>query len=146
MAAAKKQRFNFLGKIKEDSLVVGSHGDAIITADGNFEISGIVYCPKYTVTLYIQGKGTIALRGKCSKIIVKRMDGSCTLDLRDLTCKELRCESVGGQSNILLGKTRVITQANLSDDAVLELAERPLITSSYTSGSSRIIHRKASLN
>jgi hypothetical protein len=143
VATVKKQRFSFSGKTKEDSLVVGSHGDAIITVDGEFELSGIIYCPKYTVTLSIKGEGKIAFRGKCSKIVIRKMDGNCTLDLTDLTCKELRCESVGGQSTVIAGKTRVITQANLSDDAVLHVSERPLITNSSMTGTSRIVYRNA---
>jgi hypothetical protein len=69
------------------------------------------------------------------------MEGNCTLDLGDLTCKELRCESMRGKATVITGKTRVITQANLSDQAVLHIAERPLITNAYTTGSSKIVHR-----
>jgi hypothetical protein len=141
VAAPKKQRLNFSGNIKEDSLVVGSHGDAVITIDGKFDLSGIIYCPKYKVTLLIKGNGRVSFRGKCNKVIVKKMEGNCTLDLSDLTCKELRCESIRGQATVISGKTRVITQANLSDEAVLHIAERPLITNSYTTGSSKIVHR-----
>jgi hypothetical protein len=143
VAAPKKQRINFSGDINEDSLVVGSHGDAVITVDGKFNLSGIIYCPKYNVTLFIKGSGKISFRGKCHTVIVKKMDGQCTLDLSDLTCKELRCESLRGQATVITGKTRVITQANLSDEAVLHVAERPLITNSYTTGSSKIVHRGA---
>lgn len=142
MAATKKQRFNFSGIIKEDSLVVGSHGDALINIAGEFDISGLIYCPKYTITVAISGDGVVAFRGKCSRVVIKRMEGNCTLDLTDLTCTELRCESASGQAKIISGKIRVLTQANLADEAVLHLAERPLITSSYTSGSSQIIRRK----
>ena len=145
MAGPKKQRLNFSGDIKEDSLVVGSHGDAVITVDGKFDLSGIIYCPKYNVTLVIKGNGKIAFRGKCNTIIIKKMDGNCTLDLSDLTCKELRCESIRGQATVISGKTRVITQANLSDEAVLQIAERPLITNAYTTGSSKIVRRGQSV-
>jgi hypothetical protein len=141
VAAPKKQRINFTGNTKEDSLVVGSHGDAVITVDGNFELSGIIYCPKFSVTLAIKGDGKICFRGKCNRVIIKKMDGNCTLDLSDLTCKELRCESIRGQATVITGKTRVITQANLSDEAELHIPERRLVTNSYTTGSSKIIRR-----
>lgn len=141
MAAPKKQRINFTGNIKEDSLVVGSHGDVVITVDGNFDLSGIIYCPKYNVTLVIKGEGKVSFRGKCNRVIIKKMEGICTLDLSDLTCKELRCEAIRGQTTVITGKTRVITQANLSDEAILHIAERPLITNAYTTGSSKIVRR-----
>lgn len=137
--AGKKQQFSFKGEVKNDSVLIGSHGDAVITVDGNFEISGIVYCPKYTVTLSVAGTGTIAFRGICNRIVIRKMSGDCSLDLRDLTCKELRCESVRKKSKILGGKTRVVTKANLYDDAVLQFSDRPLITSSLTSGNSQLI-------
>lgn len=143
MAAPKKQRFNFRGTIREDALVVGSHGDAIINVDGNFELSGIIYCPKYSVTITIKGEGKVSFRGKCNRIIIKKMEGNCTLDLSDLTCKELRCEAVRGQATVISGKTRVVTQANLSDEAELHIAKRPLITNSYTAGSSKIVRRNS---
>lgn len=139
MAAGRKQQFIFKGDVKEDSILIGSHGDAVMTIDGNFDLSGIVYCPKYTLTLSITGNGTIAFRGIANRIIIRKMSGECTLDLRDLTCKELRCESIRKKSRILAGKTRVVTRANLADDAVLQLSDRPLITSSVTSGNAQII-------
>ena len=140
MAAAKKQHFSFKGDVKDDSILIGSHGDAKLKIEGTFELSGIVYCPKYTMTVSIVGNGTIALRGICNRIIIKKMSGECTLDLRDLTCKELRCEALRKKSKLFVGKTRVITRANLFDEAVLQLSERPLITSFVTSGASQIIY------
>lgn len=139
MAVGKKQQFVFKGDVKEDSILIGSHGDAMVIIDGNFDLSGIVYCPKYTLTLSITGNGVIAFRGITNRIIVKKMSGDCTLDLRDLTCKELRCESLRKKARILAGKTRVVTRANLADDALLQLSDRPLITSSITAGNSQII-------
>jgi hypothetical protein len=139
MAAGKKQHYSFKGDTRDDSVLIGSHGDATVTIDGNFEISGIVYCPKYTLTLSISGNGTIAFRGICNRIVIKRMSGTCSLDLRDLTCKELRCESIRKKAKIFAGKTRVVTKANLYDDAVLQLSDRPLITSSLVSGNSQLI-------
>jgi hypothetical protein len=136
---AKKQNFSFKGEIKDDSILIGSHGDARLAIEGTFDLSGIVYCPKYSVELTIKGTGSIAFRGICDRIVIKKMSGDCTLDLRDLTCKELRCESIRKKSKILAGKTRVVTRANLFDEAILHLVDRPLITSVVTSGNSQII-------
>jgi hypothetical protein len=140
MAVVKKQNFSFKGDIKDDSILIGSHGDAKVVIEGSFDLSGIVYCPKYTLTLSIEGNGTIAFRGICNRIIIKRMSGECVLDLRDLTCKELRCESIRKKSKIIAGKTRVVTRANLFDEAILQLSDRPLITSFVTSDDSQIVH------
>jgi hypothetical protein len=137
---AKKQRFSFTDH-KDDSVLIGSHGNAVVHIEGTVDISGIIYCPKYTVTIRIKGTGKVTFRGICNRIIVNKMRGTCTLDLRDLTSKEVRLESIQDKSMILTGKTRVISQANLMDDAVLHIGENPLITSSFVSGSSRIIHR-----
>jgi hypothetical protein len=137
---AKKQKFSFTD-LKDDSVLIGSHGDAMLHIAGTVEISGIIYCPKYTITIQIKGDGRVAFRGICSRIVVKKMRGNCTLDLRELTCKELRLESIQDQSMIITGKTRIISQANLTDEAILHIAEKSLITSSVMSGSSKIIHR-----
>jgi hypothetical protein len=137
---ARKQRFAFVGDLRDDSILIGSHGDAVVQIEGNFDLSGIIYCPKYTITLTIKGDGKAVFRGKCNRIIIKRMEGNCTLDLSDVTCKELRCELLRDQAVVITGKTRVISQAHLADEAVLHIAEKPLITRSYVSGSSRIVH------
>lgn len=140
MGLIRKQHFIFKGDTRDDALLIGSHGDASILIRGNFELSGIVYCPKYTLTLTIDGTGTVAFRGICNRVVIKRMSGSAIFDLRDLTCKELRCESVKKNSKVLAGKTRVVSKANLFDDAILQLTDKPLITSASLSGKARIIH------
>lgn len=142
----RKQRFTFKGDLKDDSILIGSHGDAVLQVEGTFDLSGIIYCPKYTVTITIKGDGKVSFRGKCSRIIVKSMSGNCTLDLSEVTCRELRFESMRDQATVVTGKTRVISRAHLTDEAVLHIAEKPLITSSFISGSSRIVHRALTPN
>jgi hypothetical protein len=139
MGSSKKQHFQFKGDTRDDAILVGSHGDARITVSGTFELSGIIYCPKYTVTLTIVGDGSVALRGICNKLVVRRMSGNCELDLRDFTSKEMRFEAMKQRSKVFAGKTRVITKANLFDDAILLLTEKPLMTSAIASGKSQII-------
>jgi hypothetical protein len=143
---ARKQRFVFKGEVRDDSILIGSHGDATVQIDGVFDLSGIIYCPKYTVTLTIKGEGRISFRGKCNRIIIRKMEGNCVLDLSDVTCKELRCEWIKDQATVISGKTRLISQANLNDKAELHIAERPLITSSAVNGSSRIVRRSVTTN
>jgi hypothetical protein len=67
------------------------------------------------------------------------MQGDCTLDLTDVTYKELHCQSLKGKSVVIAGNARAITPAILSDEAVLHVTERQLIFNPVTSGNSRIM-------
>jgi hypothetical protein len=135
----KKIKLVFRGEVRRDDILIGSHGNTDVKIRGNFQVSGIIYCPKYTVTLEIKGDGKIAFRGKCYSIAIRKMDGDCTLDLSDMTYKELRCESLEGKSIVLAGNTRAITPAILSDEAVLRVSEHQLIFNAVTSGNSKIL-------
>lgn len=135
----KKVKLLFKGDVHQDDLLIGSHGDTEIKVKGNFHLSGIVYSPKYSVTLDINGDGKISFRGKCYRIIIKKMTGNCTLDLTDVTYKELSCQLLQGRSIVIAGNTRAITPAFLTDDAMLHVHERQLIFNAVTQGNSRIL-------
>lgn len=135
----KKIKMEFTGNVEHDDLLIGSHGNTDIKIKGEFKLSGIIYCPKYTVTLDIKGDGKISFRGKCYRIIIKQMQGDCTLDLTDVTYKELHCQSLKGKSVVIAGNARAITPAILSDEAVLHVNERQLIFNPVTSGNSKIV-------
>jgi hypothetical protein len=135
----KKIKLQFAGEINQDDLVIGSHGNTDIRVRGVFQLSGIIYCPKYTVTLDINGDGRIAFRGKCYRIVITRMSGDCTLDLSDVTYKELHCRSLEGKSIVIAGNARAITPAILSDDAILHVSDHQLIFNPVTSGNSKIL-------
>lgn len=135
----KNVKLEFIGDVSQDDVLIGSHGDTEIRIKGRFQISGTVYCPKYTVTLSIKGDGHLAFRGKCSRIIIKKMQGDCTLDLTEVTYKELHCRSLQGRSVVIAGNTRAITPAILSDEATLHVHERQLVFNPVTSGNSRIL-------
>jgi hypothetical protein len=137
----KRVKLQFTGNVHRDDVLIGSHGNTDIKARGNFVISGIVYCPKFTITLDIKGSGRISFRGKCDRIIIKKMQGDCTLDLSEVTYKELHCESLQDKSVVIAGKARAITPAILADEAVLHVDERQLIFNPVTSGNSKIIKR-----
>ena len=96
----KKIKLVFTGDVAQDDLLIGSHGNTDIKIKGNFRLSGIVYCPRYTLTLDIKGDGRISFRGKCDRIIIKSMEGDCTLDLTGVTYKELHCQSLKGKANV----------------------------------------------
>ncbi len=145
MSKGKKQKFEYKGKVNDDSIIIGSHGDASVKIDGTFDLSGIIYCPKYTVTLSIKGTGRVAFRGKCHRVIIKKMKGDCVLDLSELTCRELQCQSLRQNASVIAGKTRVVTQANLADEAVLQFDFKPLITNAYVADNARILHKTQAL-
>jgi hypothetical protein len=135
----KKVKLTFKGDVHQDDLLIGSHGDTEIKARGNLQLSGIVYSPKYSVTLDIKGDGKISFRGKCYRIIIKKMAGNCTLDLTDVTYKELSCQSIEDKCVVIAGNTRAITPAFLSGDATLHVHERQLIFNAVTQGNSRVL-------
>lgn len=135
----KKITLAFKGDVNKDDLLIGSHGNTEIRVSGNFQLGGIIYCPKYTVTLIIQGDGCISFRGKCQRIVIKKMQGECTLDLSDVTYKELHCQSLSGKAVVVAGNTRAISPAILADDATLHIDNRHLIFNPVTTGNSRIL-------
>ena len=135
----KKVKLAFKGDIHQDDLLIGSHGDTEINVRGSFQLSGIVYSPKYSVTLDVKGDGKISFRGKCYRIIIKKMAGNCTLDLSDVTYKELSCQLLQDKAVVVAGNTRAITPAFLTDDATLHVHERQLIFNAVTQGNSRIL-------
>lgn len=135
----KKVKLELSGDVEQDDLLIGSHGDTELKIKGNFRISGTLYCPKYTITMDIKGNGRISLRGKCHRIIIKKMQGNCTLDLTEVTYKELHCRSLQDRSVVIAGNTRAITPAILSDEATLHVYERHLIFNPVTSGNARIL-------
>jgi hypothetical protein len=135
----KYQRLLFSGVSKDDSILIGNHGNTLVRAEGRFELSGIVYCPKYTLTLEIKGEGSISLRGICHRIVVRKMAGSAKLDLSHVACKELTCISVTDDSVIVTGRVRTISNAFLSGNAVLLLTEKPLIFNQRISDRARAV-------
>jgi hypothetical protein len=135
----KKIRLSFTGDVINQDILIGSHGDAEIKVNGTFELSGIIYNPKNSVTLMIKGDGRISFRGKCFRIIIKKMTGNCTLDLSEVTYKELHCELLQGKSIVIAGNTRAISPAILDDEAVLHVNSNHLLFNPITYGKSRII-------
>ena len=105
---------------------------------GNFDLSGVIYAPKYTVTFNIEGKGRLVFRGICHTIIIKKMSGDCVLDLSQVTCKEMQCISLRKKAVVISGKVRSLSNVSLRDNATLHLNEKPLILNFSASDNSRI--------
>lgn len=132
------RKIRYSGEQRDDSLFITNHGNVSFNAEGKFELSGVMYCPRYTVEFSLSGQGSISLRGVCRKIIIKSMTGACHLDLSEVVCSEVYCKSVKGKSIILIGSTKLISQANLEGESILQYKGRPLITNSSLKESSRM--------
>ncbi len=137
----KKQKFSFRGSVKDDSILIGSHGDARIDIDGNFDLSGLIYCLGYTVTLSVKGEGKIKFNGKCHRLVIKKMTGNCTLDIRNLTCREIICQSLNGKARVITGKTRVISYRDITDESELNVLDKTLMIGRALTGNARIVQR-----
>jgi hypothetical protein len=138
LAKGKTRKIEFIGDHKSDSIVIGNYGDATFIAKGNFNLSGLIYCGKNTVELNISGEGTIRFTGVCKKLLIRRMDGNCNLDLSNLTAELVWCESIRGKSVITLGQTKIIELLSLDDDAVVRCEGKPVILNYSLRGNSRI--------
>ena len=132
------RRIKYSGDQKDDSVFISNHGNVLFNAEGKFDLSGVMYCPRYSVEFTLSGQGTISLRGVCRKIIIKNMTGDCLLDLTDVVCSEVYCKLAKDKSIILIGTTKLISQVNLVGESILQYKGRPLIINSSLKESSRM--------
>ena len=131
------RKIEYEGDQNNDSLLIGNFGDVEFTAKGNFELSGMIYSKK-SVAFNIIGNGRIKFHGVCGKIIIHIVKGNCILDFSDLTSSEVCCVSLRDNSTTMIGPTKIISRANLQDEAVLRYKGTPRLQSYTLSGSSRI--------
>lgn len=134
----KRRKISYRGEHKDESLLIGNYGDVHFVAEGKFQLSGLMYCPRYTVEFNVSGQGTISFRGACRRLVIKNISGDCLLDLSEVVCKEVHCKSAKGKSILLVGPTKLISLANLSEDAMLQYKGKPLITNCSLKESARI--------
>ncbi len=128
----------FIGNQENHSIVLGDYGDAKITAKGVFNLSGIVLCRKNTLEIYLDGTGSVSLKGHCKTLIIHNISGECTLDVTDLACRKFQCHSATGKSTILLGRTRVIEQLVIGNNAYLRYPGRAVLSNYSISDNARI--------
>jgi hypothetical protein len=133
----KLRKIEFDGDHKDDSLLIGNYGDVDFVAKGNFDLSGMIYS-KSTIEFTVIGNGTIRFRGFCKRVIIHLVKGECHLDLSELTSKEVCCYSLRDKSKIKLGPTRVISRANVQDEAIFQYASKPLLQNYSIVGNAKI--------
>jgi hypothetical protein len=133
----KSRRIEFQGVHKNDSLLIGNHGDVEFIANGSFDLSGMIYSRK-TVEFTVIGSGLIRFTGFCKRIIIHLVKGDSILDLSELSSKEVCCFSLRDRCRIMIGPTKVISRANVQDEAVFNYASNPLLQSYSVVGKARI--------
>jgi hypothetical protein len=135
----KKQRrkIEFNGSHKEDSLLIGNFGDVEFTAKGFFDLSGMIYS-KQVIEFTVIGEGFIRFHGTCGKLFIHLVKGKCDLDFSKLTSKEVTCVSLRDNSQTILGPTKIISRANLQDEAILKYDGKARLQSYSMLGNSRI--------
>ena len=131
------RKIEFDGDHKNDSLLIGNFGDVEFTAKGVFDLSGLIYSKK-TIEFTVIGRGLIRFHGVCHKIIIHLVKGDCIVDFSELTSKEVCCISLRDNSKTMVGPTKIISRANLQDEAILTYCGSPRLESYSVSGSSRI--------
>lgn len=131
------RKFEFDGQHKNDSLLIGNFGDVEFTVKGEFDLSGMIYSKK-TIEFTVMGSGMIRFHGVCNKIVIHLVKGDCLLDFSRLTSKEVCCVSLRDNSRTMIGPTKVISRANLQDQAVFQYSGTPRLQSYSVAGRSRI--------
>jgi hypothetical protein len=133
----KRRKIEFDGDHTAHSLLIGNFGDVEFIAKGIFNLSGMIYS-KQTVEFTVIGSGYIRFHGFCRRLIIHLVKGECTLDFSGLTSREVCCISLRDKSRTMVGPTKIITRANVQDEAVLNYAGKSLLQSYSILGKARI--------
>lgn len=141
----KPRKFEFIGNHQDDSIVIGNYGDAKFIAKGMFNLSGLIYCGKNTVEISLSGEGVVTFSGVCKKLMIRGIDGNCTLDLSNVTSELVWCESVKDSAIITLGPTKIIELISLDNHAVVRYPGKPLLLNYSLRGNSRIESWKSAM-
>ena len=137
-AGITPRKIEYIGNHSNDSIVIGNYGDVKFVAKGNFNLSGIIYCGKNTVELTISGDGTVSFNGVCRRLLIRGIEGNCTLNLNNLSSQVVWCESVKGNAVINLGPTRLIELISLDHEAVVRYPGNPVLLNYSLRGNSKI--------
>jgi hypothetical protein len=86
----------------------------------------------------ISGDGSIEFKGICRKLLIRRIEGNCQLDLSNLTSESIWCESAKGKSIVTLGRTKTIELLSLDEDALVRYEGKPVLLNYSLRGNSKI--------
>jgi hypothetical protein len=101
----------------DHSFFIGNHQHVHISLNEQFDIRGLVYCPRYDVRLTVSGDGKVAFRGMCNRLIIVKTSGDCIVDLSSLIVNELSCYGLGAASNLVVGVVKKVSELNLDPGA-----------------------------
>jgi hypothetical protein len=124
----------FEGNQHHDALMIGNYGDVHITAKGKFELSGMLYLRHHTAEFVVLGDGMVKFHGYCKYLVIKIAKGNCTLDFRSLVSNAVKCMEIKGDSEVLIGRTLRIEQANVKENAKIRYTGKPLIMNYAVAG------------
>lgn len=136
----------FEGDQRHGELMIGNYGDVRITARGKFDLSGMIYIKNHTAEFVILGDGVIRFHGCCKYLVIRIAKGSCRLDLRGLVSSAVRCMEVSGDSEVLIGRTSRIEQANVKEKARITYTGKPIIINYSIGGEGVLAHYNDALN
>ena len=132
------RKIEFEGNHKEDSLLIGNFGDVEFVANGQFDLSGMIYCPKGSIEFNVTGTGEVSFYGVCKRLIIKIASGNCRLDFSQLSCQEVQQLTIKENSEVVIGTTRIIRQAHLEDEAILHFSDKTILLNYSMAGNSQI--------
>jgi hypothetical protein len=133
----ERTRMAFEGDHKSNSLLIGNFGDVEFLAKGVFDLSGMIFSKK-TVEFTVIGTGNIRFHGFCKKLIIHLVKGECVLDLSALTTKEVVCFSLRDKTKTMVGPSKIITRANVQDEAILKYSNNTFLQDYSIVGKARI--------
>lgn len=128
----------FSGHNKSDSLILGNHEDIKLSISGDFDLSGLVLCNRYSINIIVSGNGKLALHGVCKNLTIRRAEGDCFIDLRNLTIRELSCEMARGNAKIIAGVVKKIPFVKAEQNAEFLYSRRTLCIFSHANENARI--------
>lgn len=141
----KSRIVEFIGDHQNHSIVIGDHGDLRVKVKGNFDLSGLIYCLRSSVEFTVEGEGTLSFRGACKQLILKNINGNCTLDLSNFYSELVWCESAKGKSRIILGNVKFIESVNLDEEASIQYTGNSPVLRYSIRGNSRMYCPSAEL-
>jgi hypothetical protein len=136
--SAAPRTIEYIGNHVNHSIVIGNYGDVKFVAQGNFNLSGLIYCGKNTVEINLAGDGVVSFNGICRRLLIRGVEGNCTLNLTNLTAETVWCESVKGSCVVNLGPTRLIELISLDHEAVVRYPGKPVLLNYSLRGNSKI--------